>query len=120
MADEDTHRSMCPLKLLELEHEGGGRQRSRRFSMSRLIHRIAIKISGGERLAETKEIFFRTSCSMSQERNRMRPRRCGGKSNRGCVSSQHHFFNADARLDHARKYGPNNHGSNGPGNCPTV
>jgi hypothetical protein len=40
--------------------------------MSRLIHRIAIKTSGGERLAETKVIFFRAGGSMSQQHNCLR------------------------------------------------
>src|SRR5438093_11298589 len=120
MADEDVHRSKCPLNLLGLEQEIGEGERLRRFAKSRLIHRIAIKTSGGERLAETKQHFFRGEVSMSQERNGMRTRRCGEKSNRGCVCSQHYFFDADARLDYARKYGPKNQGGDGCGNEPTV
>ena len=100
MADEDVHRSKCPLKLPEIEQEVGEGARLRRFSISRLIHGIAIKTSGGERLAETKEHFFRAAVSMSEERNGMRTRRCGEKSKRGCVCSQHYFFDADARLNH--------------------
>ena len=112
MADEDVHRSKCPLKLPGLEQDVGGPAplsidvpegaRLRRFSMSRLIHRIAIKTSGGERLAETKAIFFRAGGSMSEQRNRMRTRRCGENSKRGCVCCQHYFFHADARFDHAK------------------
>src|SRR5687767_14633173 len=120
MADEDVHRSMCPLKLLEIEQEVGGKQRVRRLSKSRLIHRIAIKTSGGQRLAETKEIFFGTGCTMSQQSNGTRTRHCGEKSNRGCVSSQHYFFDADARLDHVRKYGPKNRRGDGRCNHPSV
>src|ERR1043165_2054021 len=118
MANEDVHRSMCPLKLLDIEHEVGGKQRMRRFSMSRLIHRIAIKTSGGECLTKAKHIFFRAGCSMSQQRNRMRSRCCWGKSNCGRVSSQHFFLDANARLNHARKYGPKNQGGNGCSNKP--
>jgi hypothetical protein len=88
--------------------------------MSRLIHRITIKTSGGERLAEPKEIFLRAGGSMSQERNGMRTRRFGGKSKCGCVSGQHYFFHADARFEHARKYGPNDEGGDGCCNDPTV
>ena len=113
MADEDVHRSKCPLQLLGLEPEVGEGARLRRFAKSRLIHRIAIKTSGGERLAETKHIFLRPGGSMSEQCNGMRTRRCGEKSNRGCVCSQHHFFDANARLDHARKYGPKNQGGDG-------
>jgi hypothetical protein len=57
----------------------------RRFSMSRLIHGIALNTSGSERLAETKQHFFRAGGSMSQERNGMRAGRRGEKSKRGCV-----------------------------------
>src|SRR5262249_13160969 len=79
MADEDVHRANGPLKRPGLEQDVGGPAplsidvpdgaRLRRFSMSRLIHRIAIKTSGGERLAETKEILFRAGGSMSQQHN---------------------------------------------------
>src|SRR5215213_7386918 len=100
MADEEIHPSMCPLKLQEIEHEAVKKHRLRRFSMSRMIHRIAIRTSGGERLAEKEEVFFRAGGSMREERDGMRTRRCGGKPNRGCVSSQHYFFDAAARLDH--------------------
>src|SRR5881296_2018346 len=57
---------------------------------------------------------------MSQQRNRMRALRCGEKSKRGCVCSQHYFFDADARLDHARGYGPKNQGDDACCNYPTV
>ena len=57
---------------------------------------------------------------MSEERNGMRTRRCGENSERGRVCSQHYFFDADARLDHARKYGPKNQGGDGCCNYPTV
>jgi len=57
---------------------------------------------------------------MSEERNGMRTRRCGEKSNRGGVCSQHYFFNANPRLDHAREYGPKNQGGDGRCNYPTV
>ena len=50
----------------------------------------------------------------------MRTRRCGEKSNRRCVSDQHHFFDADARLDRAGKYGPKNQGGDGCCNYPPV
>ena len=83
MADEDIHRSMCPLKLLEIELEVGDGVGLWRLSVSRLIHGIALKTSGGERFAETKEIFFRAGGSMSQQRDWMRTRRCGEKSERG-------------------------------------
>lgn len=56
---------------------------------------------------------------MSEQRNRMRARRCGEKSKRGCVCSQHYFFDADARLNHAREYGPQDQGSDGRRNDPT-
>ena len=46
--------------------------------------------------------------------------RCGGKSKRRCVRRQHYFFDADARLDHAREYGPKNQGAEGCCNYPTV
>ena len=48
----------------------------------------------------------------------MRTRRCGDNSKRGCVCRQHYFFDADARLDHAREYGPKNQGGDGYGNEP--
>src|SRR6185503_2561446 len=85
LADEDVHRSKCPLQLPGLEPEVGEGARLRRFAKSRLIHRIAIKTSGGERLAKTKEHFFRGEVSMSQERNGMRPGRRWEKSKRGRV-----------------------------------
>src|SRR5207247_4511354 len=120
MAAEDVHRSKCPLQLLGLEPEVGEGARLRRFAKSRLIHRIAIKTSGGERLAKTKEHFFRGEVSMSEEHNGMRTRRCGEKSKRRCVCRQHYFFDADARVDHAREYGPKNQGGDGCCNYPTV
>jgi hypothetical protein len=46
---------------------------------------MALKISGGERLAETKQHFFRVAVSMSEQRNRMRAGRRGENSKRGCV-----------------------------------
>jgi hypothetical protein len=104
MADEDVHRSKCPLKLLGLEQKIGEGERLRRFAKSRLIHRIAIKTSGGERLAETKEHFFRAAVAMSEERNGMRTRRCGENSKRGCVCRQHYFFDANPRIDRAREW----------------
>src|SRR5262249_35287959 len=120
MPGEDVHRSKCALTLLEMEQDVGEGPRLRRFSISRLIHGVAIKTSGGERLAETKEHFFRAAVSMSEERNGMRAGRCGEKSKRGCVCRQHYFFDANARLDHARKYGPKNQGDDGCCNYPTV
>ena len=86
-----------------------------RFSISRLIHGIAIKTSGGQRLSEKKEHFFRAAISMSEEGNWMRTRSCREKSKRGCVCSQHYFFDAYARLDHAREYSPKNQGGDGCG-----
>src|SRR5580692_7533683 len=50
---------------------------------------------------------------MREERDEMRPRRCGEKSNRGCVWSQHCFFDANARVNHAREYGPKNQSGDG-------
>src|SRR6185295_18529589 len=91
-----------------------------RFAMSRLIDRIAIEPGGGERLAETKEVLFGACCSMSQQRDGMRPRRCGGESNRRRVSGQHHVFNTDARLDDSRQYRSQNEGDDGCRNEPTV
>jgi hypothetical protein len=87
--------------------------------MSHLIHRIAIETSGGECLAKTKEHLFRAAASMSEECNRMRTWHCGEKSKRGSVCSQHYFFDADARLDRARKYGANNQDDDGRRNDPT-
>jgi hypothetical protein len=58
MTDEDVHRSKCPHGLHEIEPDGGAGARLRRFSISRLIHAVAIKTSGGERLAKTKDISF--------------------------------------------------------------
>src|SRR5262245_12755705 len=47
--------------------------------------------------------------------------RCvGEKSKRGCVSSQHHLFDANAWLDHAREHGPKNQGGDCRRSCPTV
>ena len=57
---------------------------------------------------------------MSEERNGMRTRRCGEKSKRGCVCSQHYFFDANARVDHAREYAPQNQDGDGRCNYPTV
>src|SRR5262245_27081339 len=101
MTDEDVHRSERPLGLHEIEPDGGAGARLRRCSIPRLIHAVAIKTSGGECLAKTKEHFFRAAVSMSQQRNGMRTRRCGEKSKRGRVWSQHYFFDANSRLDHA-------------------
>ena len=120
MADEDVHPSQCPLQLLGPEQEVGEGERLRRFAKSRLIHRIAIKTSGAERLAKSKEHFFRAAVSMSEQRNRMWTRRRGEKSKRGCVCRQHYFFDANARVDHAREYGPQNQGDYGCCNDPTV
>ena len=47
MADEDVHRSKCPLSLLEIEQDVGDGAGLRRFSKSCLIHGIALKTSGG-------------------------------------------------------------------------
>ena len=58
MADEDVHLSKCALALLEMVQDVGEGAGLRRFSKSRLIHGIAIKTSGGECFAETKEHFF--------------------------------------------------------------
>ena len=115
MADEDVHRSQRPLQLLGLEQEVSEGKRLQRFAKPRLIHRIAIKTSRGECLAKTKQHFFRGEISMSQERNGIRARRRGEKSKRGCICRQHYPFDADARLDHAREYGPKN--QCGDGRC---
>src|SRR4051812_6333245 len=100
MTDKNVHASQCTLKLSEFEQDVGEGVALRRFSMSRLIHGIAIKTSGGERFAETKHILLRAGASMSEERNGMRARRCGEKSKRGCVCRQHYFLNANARVNH--------------------
>src|SRR5262245_1807710 len=120
MADENVHRSQRPLGLDEMEPDVGAGARLRRCSISRLIHGIAIKTSGGERLADTKEHFFRAAVSMSEERHGMRARRCGEKSKCGCVCSQHYFFDADARLDHAREYRPRTQADDGRCNNPPM
>ncbi len=57
---------------------------------------------------------------MSEERNWMQAARCGEKSKRGCVSGQHYFLYANARLDCAQKYYPKNQDGNGRRNEPTV
>ena len=108
MADKNVHRPKRPISLPEIEIDVGQRARVRRFSISRQIHGIAIKTSGGERLAETKEHFFRAAVTMGEERNGMWAGRCGENSKCGCICSQHYFFDADTRLDHARKYDPKN------------
>ena len=59
-------------------------------------------------------------CTPAEQRNRMRTRRCGGKSKCGCVCGQHDFFDANARLDHARKNGRKNQGDDGCCNDPTI
>src|SRR5262245_10896647 len=100
MADEDIHRSKRPRRLLQTEHDVGERAGLWRFSLSRLIHGIAIKTSRGECFAEAKQHFFRAAASMSKQHLWMRTRRRGEKSKRGCVCSQHYFFDANARLDH--------------------
>ena len=120
MAGEDVHLSKCPLKLLGLKHEVGDGTSSRRFSISRLIHGIGIKTSGGERLAETKQHLFRAAVSMSEERNGMRTRRYGANSKRGCVPSQHYLFEADPWLDYERQYGANDQGGDVRRNYPGI
>lgn len=100
MTDEDVDRSKRPLGLYEIAPDVGAGAGLRRFSISRLIHGITIKTSGGKRLAETKEHFFRATVSMSEQRLWMRTGRRGENSQRGCVCRQHYFFDADARLDH--------------------
>ena len=57
---------------------------------------------------------------MSEEHNGMRTRRCGEKSKRRGVCRHHYFFDANARLNHAREHGPKNQGSDGRCNYPTV
>src|SRR4051812_1157097 len=118
MPDEDIHRSQFQLGLLEMEPHVGAGARLRRCSISRLIHGIAIETSGGERLAETKQHFFRAAVSMSQKRNGMLTRRGGGKSKRGGVCCQHYFFYAEAPLNKTREYRPNNQGGEGCCNNP--
>jgi hypothetical protein len=54
MADEDVHRSKCPLKLLGSEQDVGKGAGLLRFSVSRLIYGIAIKTSSGVRFAKPK------------------------------------------------------------------
>jgi hypothetical protein len=101
IADEDVYLSKCPRgfqKTASAVGEGAG---LRRLSIPRLIHGIAVKTCGGERLAETKEHFFRGTASVREECNGMRTGRRGGKSKGRCVRRQHDCFDADARLDHA-------------------
>src|ERR1041385_262706 len=99
MAEEDVHSSKCALEFREFGREVGDGEGLRRFSMPRLVHRIAIETGGGEGFAETKQHFFRAAGSMSKQRLGMRPRCCGKNSKRGCVWSQHYFFDANARLN---------------------
>src|SRR5581483_9830459 len=89
MADEDVHRSKCPISLPKIEIDVGLGTRLRRFSKSRQIHGVALETSGGELLAETKQHFFRAAISMSEQRNRMRAGRCGENSKRGGVCGEH-------------------------------
>src|SRR5262245_28296038 len=100
MADKDAHLSKRPLTLLDIEQYVGEGERLRRFSLSGLIHRIAIETSGSECFAETKQIFFRAAASMSEQGLWMRTRRCGENSKRRYVCGQHYFFHANAGLDH--------------------
>src|ERR1044072_4765870 len=120
MSDEDVYRSKCALTLLEVEQDICEGPRSRRFSISRLIHGKAMKASSGECFAETKQHLFRAAVSVSEKRNGMRTRRCGEKSKRGGVCSQHYFFDANACLDDAGEYGPKNQGGDGCCNEATV
>jgi hypothetical protein len=48
------------------------------------------------------------------------PAKCEENSKRGRVCSQYYFFDANARVDHARKYGSKNQGSDSCCNEPTV
>ena len=57
---------------------------------------------------------------MSQQHNWMRTWRCREKSKCGCVSSQHYFLDANARLDYAREYGPKNQVGDGCRDEPTI
>src|SRR4051812_26149603 len=87
MADEDVHFSKRLRGLQKMKLHVGARARLRRFTISRLIHGIAIKTSGSERLAQTKHHLFRAAVSMSQERNGMRTRRGRENSKGRCVCS---------------------------------
>lgn len=101
VADIDVHGSKRPLELFGLKDEVTDRARLRRFSMSRLVHGIAIKTSGGERFAKTEQIFFRADASMSEEHLCMGTGGCGQNSQRRRVCSQHYFVDANSRVDHA-------------------
>src|SRR5262245_17312712 len=57
---------------------------------------------------------------MSEQHLWMRAGRRWENSERGVVCRQHYFFDADARLDHARKYGPKNQDGGGLRYEPTV
>src|SRR4051794_15058737 len=120
MPDEDVHHSKCALTLLEMEQDVSQGPRPRRFSISRLIHGIAIKASGGECFAKTKQHLFRAAVSVSEECNGMRTRRRGEKSKRGCVCGQHHFFHANARVNHARECNPCTQAEDGRHNNPQM
>src|ERR1041385_8272042 len=120
MPDEDVHPSKCALDFREYDPEVGKGAGLRRFSMPRLIHRIAIKTSGGECFAETKQHFFRAAGSMCEHRLGMRTWRRGENSKRGCVGRQHYFFDPNAGLDHVREHDPKNQSGDGCCNEPTV
>lgn len=95
-ADEDVHHAKCALALLEIEQEVGEGPRLRRFSISGLIHGLAIKTSRRECFVETKQYLFRSAVPVSEERDRMRTRLCGEKSKRGRVGSDDYFLDAIA------------------------
>ena len=68
-----------------------------------------------------KRILFRASGSMSEQRGDPdADPALRGKVEAAwvCLLSTHYLFHADARFDHARKYGPNNQGGDGCCNLP--
>ena len=56
--DKDVHLSKSTLEFSEFEPDVGEGIALWRFSVTRLIHGIAIETSGGEGFAETKQIFL--------------------------------------------------------------
>src|SRR5438034_9249182 len=82
-------------------------------SVPRLVNAIANKSGGCERLPVAKERLFRAGESMGEQCHRMWSRACRNELKRRRLFGERHFFDADARLDHAREYGPKNQGGDG-------
>jgi hypothetical protein len=82
MPDKDVYRSQCPLSVPEIELNVGEGDGKRRFSISCLIHRVALKTGGGERLAESKQHLLRRTVSMSKNAARALQGKCEA---RGCL-----------------------------------